>query len=79
MFFKLAVRLPAYSGVLAARMADEQDGGRGQGSYDNADERARGAALRGAEAPATGAYLESLNQQLGGEPTFSYAKVPADA
>lgn len=82
-FFKLVFRLPAYEGVLAARVAAEGKGGgsrgrSGRGTYESTSEHANHAATAATAAPATAATLGALNAQLGGQ-FFSVAKVPAGA
>lgn len=81
-FFTLACRLPAYSGVLAARLAAEDDtprspSGRGNdtsGTYERNSPQAGTAATAQHAPPATAAMLGQLNAQLGGH-TFSHTTV----
>lgn len=83
MFFTLAVRLPAYSGVLAARLAAEERGGRprarrdgGSGSYEKGSRAFNRASTAAAAPPVTAGQVAALNMQLGGQ-FFSYRQVPA--
>lgn len=85
MFFKLAVRLPAYSGVLAARLASEERGGKprarrgdGAGSYDKGSRNFNRASTAAVAPPVTAGQVAALNMQLGGQ-FFSYRQVPAPA
>lgn len=66
MFFALAVRLPAYSGVLAARLYAEDEG--------TPAPRQQGTRPAAALPPATPGVLAELNTRLGGQ-HFSYAAV----
>lgn len=80
MFFSLVLRLPAYDGVMAARLAKEngpsQQRQRGQGpaSYDRGSGQANVAATASSAPPATRGQLMALNSQLGGN-FFSHAVV----
>lgn len=85
MFFMLAVRLPAYQGVLAARLASEERGGRprarrddGAGSYERGSRHANRAATAASAPPVTAGQVAALNMQLGGQ-FFSYRRVPPPA
>ena len=79
-FFSLISRLPAYDGVLAARIRAEDDepqvrrpaasAAAGNGYRKNRPSTADTAA------PATGAQLAALNAQLGSQ-WFSHTQVPA--
>jgi len=78
-FFSLALRLPAYSGVLAARMAKEnaaqpQRRGNGQMTYEAGSGAANVARTASHAPPASRAQLMALNSQLGGN-FFSHAAV----
>jgi hypothetical protein len=83
-FFRLVFRLPAYEGVLAARVAAEGKGGSsggrhgGRTTYESSSAQAGHASTASTAAPATSATLGALNAQLGGQ-FFSVAKVPAGA
>lgn len=80
MFFSLVLRLPAYGGVMAARLAKEngpsqpQRRGQGTASYDRGSGQANVAATASSAPPATRAQLLALNSQLGGN-FFSHAVV----
>jgi hypothetical protein len=68
-FFALAVRLPAYAGVLAARLhAEDEDS---PGPQRQGSSRPAAASLP----PASPAVLAELNARLGSQ-HFSYAAVP---
>lgn len=80
-FFRFACRLPAYAGVLAARLAAEDDsprrpsrGNDASGTYDRNSPAANNAATARHAPPATAAMLGQLNAQIGGN-TFSHATV----
>ena len=82
-FFRMVFRLPAYTGVLAARLAAEAEdqpetrrpqGGRMTVTYDRGSEQANNAAMPRSDQPATAAQLTALNAQLGGQ-FFSHAAV----
>ena len=77
MFFRLVLRLPAYDGVLAARVAAEGRSGGGS-SYESGSGQANRAASARHAPPATAAQLGALNQQLGGQ-WFNHRTVPAGA
>ena len=81
-FFKLISRLPAYDGVLAARIRaetqdDEPQGRRPAASASASNGYRKNRPSTADTAPAaTGAQLAALNAQLGSQ-WFSHAKVPA--
>jgi hypothetical protein len=73
-FFMLARRLPAYQGVLAARLAAEGNGKRGGGngrapaaSYERGSGRENRAATAAAAPALTAGMIAGLNMQLGGQ------------
>lgn len=70
-FFMLARRLPAYQGVLAARLAAEGNGkgggGRAPASYERGSGRENRAATAAAAPPLTAGMAAGLNMQLGGQ------------
>lgn len=83
MFFTLVMRLPAYSGVLAARLAAEDTqptavsasaAGRSQ-VYEQGSGAANNAATASSAAPLTTTEMLSLNGKLGAG-YFSHAAVP---
>ena len=78
-FFSMISRLPAYDGVLAARIRAEDDEPRQvrgpAASAGNGYRKNRPSTADTAPA-ATGAQLAALNAQLGSE-WFAHAKVPA--
>lgn len=84
MFFTLCRRLPAYSGVLAARLAaEDRDGKRrrrsradGGGTYERGSRYANRASTADSAPAATPGQLAALNMQLGGT-FFSHRTVPA--
>lgn len=74
MFFTLAARLPAYQGVLAARMAAEERAKRPAGrqrsggrpvSYDRGSGQENRASTASAAPPLTAGMAAVLNMQLG--------------
>ncbi len=79
MFFSLALRLPAYTGVLAARLAKEGAGqpqrqANGRMTYAAGSGAANVARTADHAPPASRAQLLALNSQLGGN-FFSTAAV----
>lgn len=73
MFFMLAARLPAYQGVLAARLAAEDRGGkrpagraREAASYERGSRYANRASTAASAPAATAGQLAALNMQMGG-------------
>ena len=81
-FFSMISRLPAYDGVLAARIRaetqDDEPAPRRQAMYaDTSNGYRKNRPSTADTAPAaTGAQLAALNAQLGSQ-WFSHAKVPA--
>jgi hypothetical protein len=83
-FFRLAFRLPAYRGVMAAvvaRESREQDGPRRPASrqparYERSSAMANNARAAEAAPPATAGQLATLNAQLGSQ-WFSHQTVPS--
>ena len=79
-FFSLISRLPAYDGVLAARIRAEDDepAPRRQAAYAGVSNgyRKNRPSTADTAAPATGAQLAALNAQLGSQ-WFSHTTVPA--
>ena len=77
-FFSMISRLPAYDGVLAARIRAEDDEpqGRRQSAPAGNGYRKNHASTADTAPAATGAQLAALNAQLGSQ-WFAHAKVPA--
>lgn len=82
MFFMLAARLPAYQGVLAARLASEKRDGNvppprqgDQVRYESGSRYANRASTAASAPPATAAQFADLNTKLGGQ-YFAYRKLP---
>ena len=79
-FFSLISRLPAYDGVLAARIRAEDDepAPRRQAAHAGTSNgyRKNHASTADTAPPATGAQLAALNAQLGSE-WFAHTSVPA--
>ena len=80
-FFSLISRLPAYDGVLAARIRaetqDDEPAPRRQAPHATSNGYRKNRPSTADTAPAaTGAQLAALNAQLGSQ-WFSHAKVPA--
>ena len=79
-FFKLISRLPAYDGVLAARIRAEDDEPQARRPAAHAGTsngyRKNHASTADTAPAATGAQLAALNAQLGSQ-WFAHAKVPA--
>lgn len=84
-FFTLAARLPAYSGVLAARLAAENRGkkpaARGRGgsvTYERGSGRENRASTADIAPPLTAGAAAALNMQLGAQ-FFRITKVTPEA
>jgi hypothetical protein len=78
-FFSMISRLPAYDGVLAARIRAEDDEPRqvrGQSASAGNGYRKNRPSTADTAPAATGAQLAALNAQLGSQ-WFAHAKVPA--
>lgn len=84
MFFRLAARLPAYSGVLAARIAAEKRGNRSSGgrqrpvTYERGSGHENRASTADSAPPLTSGAAAALNMQMGGN-WFRVTKVTPEA